>query len=218
MQARSLQLASIIKEAGGDKTEKVPQEVQRKMEELERENTGLRKCVDELREQMQAIRQRYTSEDFEDGKKIRNMEREINIFKEKERIRKEIEEMRLEKNKKVQVQKRDQNSVGMRTTRVMEEQKKIRKELFSPSLVPGPSGVTRIPARAKGPAEEYEEESGDVLKMGKWDYVGGGGARRRSNERRKDMEDVDETRRTDYERYRKISDRMERRDRDQPRK
>lgn len=143
---------------------------------------------------MQTIRQIYTSEDFEDGKKIKNMEKEINILKEeKERMRKEIEEMRVEKNRKEQAPKRDQNNVDMRRTRVMEEQKKVRKELFSPSLVPGPSGVTRILARAKGPAEEYEQESRDELRMGKWDYIGGKGARGRRDDRRNVKEEVDET-------------------------
>lgn len=102
VQAGSLQLASIIKEAGEANTvEKTPQKVQNKMEELERENNSLKKCIEELREQMHVVREMYTSDDYEDRKKIKKMEREMNELKEeKEKMKREMDEMRAEKGKK----------------------------------------------------------------------------------------------------------------------
>lgn len=101
VQAGSLQMSAIIREAKGDNTERIPQEVKSRMEELERENVGLKKCIEELKEQVQVLRQMYSNEDFEDGKKIKNMEKEISILKEeKERMRKELEEMKTEKSRK----------------------------------------------------------------------------------------------------------------------
>lgn len=69
VQAESLQLSTIIKEKGENTTDKIPQGVQSRMEELEKENTDLRKCIDELKEQIQIIRQMYSNNDYEDGKK-----------------------------------------------------------------------------------------------------------------------------------------------------
>lgn len=65
------------------------------MEELEKENNSLKKCVEELREQMKVVRERYTSDDFEDRKRMKKMEKEINDLKEeKEKMKKDVEEMR----------------------------------------------------------------------------------------------------------------------------
>lgn len=64
------------------------------MEELEKENNSLKKCVEELREQMKVVRERYTSDDFEDRKRMKKMEKEINDLKEeKEKMKKDVEEM-----------------------------------------------------------------------------------------------------------------------------
>lgn len=53
IQAGSLQLASIIKETGVTNAEtKGSQEMQEKVVELERENKSLKKCIQELKEQM----------------------------------------------------------------------------------------------------------------------------------------------------------------------
>lgn len=105
VQAGSLQLSSIIKESRGDKAEIIP-EMQTKIEEMEKENTGLKKCVEELKEQIQVLRQMYSNDDPEDGKKMKRIEREIKVLKEeKEKMRKEIEEMKTEKNKKDQMTK-----------------------------------------------------------------------------------------------------------------
>lgn len=61
VQAGSLQLAAIIKEKGGNTTNNIPEEVRDRMEELKKENTDLRKCVEELREQILVIRQTLTT-------------------------------------------------------------------------------------------------------------------------------------------------------------
>lgn len=52
VQAGSFQLSSIIKEAGGNKADTIPQEVHNRMKELEKENASLRECIGELTEQI----------------------------------------------------------------------------------------------------------------------------------------------------------------------
>lgn len=53
VQAGTLQLASIIKNAGAMNSEGgTPVKVQEEMEDLERENKSLKKCIEVLREQM----------------------------------------------------------------------------------------------------------------------------------------------------------------------
>lgn len=68
-------MSAIIKEANGDNTERIPQEMKNKIQELEGENAGLKKCIEELKEQVQELRQIYNNEDFEDSKKIKKMEK-----------------------------------------------------------------------------------------------------------------------------------------------
>lgn len=44
----------------------IPCEVQDRMKELEKENTALRECVNELKEQIRSHRSMYASEDFDE--------------------------------------------------------------------------------------------------------------------------------------------------------
>lgn len=185
--------------------------MQSKIEEVGKENTGLRKCVEELKEQIQALRQMYSNDDFEDGKKIKRMEREIKVLKEeKEKMRKEIDEMRTEKNKKDQITKNEQKTTERKMARIVEANRREREEFFPPLPVPGPSDITWTPAKAREPAEEYEEESERECRVERWDYVGvrrAGGSREEEDNIR--MEE-DEGRRIGYERQQRY--RMDRKE------
>lgn len=115
VQAGSLQLSTIIKEKGDNTADKIPQEMHSRMAELERENADLRKCVEDLKEQLHTFKQTYRSED-EDGKKLKKMEREISELKEeKEKMKKEMEMMKKEKSINEQKVKKVQNKEEIRT-------------------------------------------------------------------------------------------------------
>lgn len=102
VQAGSLQLSSIIRESGGERAGR--------MEEIERENYSLKKCIEELTEEIQVMRQIYTKDDFEDRKKMEKMEKEIKELKEeKEKMRREVDELRNGKERRDQTTKTDQN-------------------------------------------------------------------------------------------------------------
>lgn len=172
VQAGSLQLATIIKETGGS-TGTVPQEFREKMDEMEKENSGLKKSVEELKEQIRAIRQMYSNDDFEDAKKFKKMEEEIKeLRKKKEKMMEIIEELRKEKkaveNMENKVQRKKDKTI------VIEEERRGRREeqlLQTPTL--GPSRSTRMVAKARGPAEEFEDRGERVITLGRWEYVGG---------------------------------------------
>lgn len=171
-QASSLQLSAIIKEAGGNRPDGIPQEVQKRMEGLEKENDSLRKCTEELKEQVRVLRQMFSSDDYEDRKRMKKMEVEIKALKEeKERMRAEMEEMRMERNKKEQ-NKGEQNK--REKMKIVEHRGRTREEVFPPSPIPGPSRTARWTAKAKGPVVKYKREIEDELRIGRWDYVGGG--------------------------------------------
>lgn len=136
----------------------------------------------------------YNSEDYEDGKKIKRMEIEISALKEdKEKMKREIEEMRAGKNKKEETTKNDQSKVG-KMTRIIGNKRRVREELFPPSPVPGPSGITRITAKARGPAEKFEQEIEEECRMGRWDYVGGRRTTVCREEERKTRAEMDKSR------------------------
>lgn len=112
IQAGSLQLPSIIKEAGGTSVEtKVPQETKEKMTELEKENKNLKKCIEELKEQMRTVKEMYTNDDCEDRRRIIKMEKEIDELKEEKRKMKiEMEEMRVERDRKIRQTKENKKT------------------------------------------------------------------------------------------------------------
>lgn len=89
-------------------------------------------------------------------------------------------------------------------TRVVEDGGEVKGELFPPSPIPGPSSNTRKMAKARGPAEECEEEEEREIKLGKWDYVGGGRAVERGEEKRRNGMDRGSSKRlgNDHQQYR----------------
>lgn len=140
----------------------------------------------------------YTNEDFDEGKKIKRMEKEINdLKKDKEKMKKEIDELKAGKNKKEQNNK-EQNKTGAKAVTI-ESNRKLREELFPPLSIPGPSSIVRTPTRARGPAEEYEEQREDVLRVGRWDYVGGKDTIRHREEERTRREEMNASRRSGRE-------------------
>lgn len=168
-QAESLQLSSLFRKAGEmDADTKRTQEVQEKVQELERENSSLKKCIKELKEQMQVVREMYTNEDFEDRKKMRRMEKEISALREeRERMKMEMEETRAGKNKEDLLIKKEQNRGKVRTIKTIDDRGKIAEKIHPSSPTPGPSGITRNTGKARGPAEKYERDSEEEIRMGK---------------------------------------------------
>lgn len=73
------------------------------------------------------------------------------------------------------------------------------RELFPPSPAPRPSGMARKIGKTRGPAKEYEEESEEEVKMGKWDYVGGRGVGKREVIRKITRPERDESKGNRYE-------------------
>lgn len=91
-----------------------------------------------------------------------------------------IEEMRKEKktleNMENKVQRKKDKTI------VIEEERRGRREeqqLQTPTLEPSRS--TRMVAKARGPAEEFEDRGERVITLGRWEYVGG-----RNTEERRD--------------------------------
>lgn len=81
------------------------------MEELE-ENQSLKKCIEEVKEQMRVVKEMYTNEDFEDRKRIIRMEEEIKELKEEKKIMKiEMEEMRMGRDRRNWTNKGEQKNM-----------------------------------------------------------------------------------------------------------
>lgn len=127
------------------------------------------------------------------------MEKEIKeLRKDKESMEKEIYELKIGKNKK-ETNNKEYNKMRAKTV-ATEKNRKLREELFPPLPVPGSSSFARTPVRTEGPAEEYEErEEDDVVRMGRWDYVGSSDTRRHREEDRFGREEVNTSRRSERE-------------------
>lgn len=82
--------------------------------------------------------------------------------------------------------------------------------MFPPSPAPGPSGIRRITAKARGPAEEYEEERERERRFGQWEYVEGKRAQERGEEERSVEMEEDKGGRSGYEPQRNRTNRRDR--------
>lgn len=102
---------------------------------------------------------------------MKKMEIEINVLKEeKRRMKREIDEMIVEKSGKELTKKEQNKKSDMRLE--TDKTRKIRKELFPPLPTQRSSGSVWTKAKVGGPAEEYEEHEEDSFRVGEWDYVG----------------------------------------------
>lgn len=185
VQAGSLQLSSIIRETEGGRAERnsPPREMRERVEELEKENQSLKKCIEELKGQMKIVREMYTEDDFEDRRKMKKLEKEIKELKEeKEEMRKEITELR-DKEMKKDVTNESKNK-AKNVMNIDVERKGSMGGIFSPMAVSKSSRGTGTRGKARGPPEEYEEEGEGEIRMGKWDYVGASDPGKRDEGRR----------------------------------
>lgn len=119
-------------------SEKIPQKVKGKIKELERENIDLRKCVHELKEQIQTIKLMYSNEDYEEGEKSKRMEKEIRELREEKEKRKiEIDELKKEKNKKECIMSKEQNQAD-RVSKSIRNKERAKEETIPRHQFQGP--------------------------------------------------------------------------------
>lgn len=81
----------------------------------------------------------------------------------------------------------------------IEIKRRVREELFPSLPVPGPSSSIRTTMKARGPAEEHEEQEEDTFRVDEWDYVGRRDATRHKEEGMIIRLDMDASRRSGHE-------------------